>query len=105
MNIWRSTSRSSHNEAEPNGADASLPATTKDLAAAASVTASSAWLSGHLNHLTAEQQQKLVDFKQLCAAKGYYSPGAADGRASHDDATMLYVKLRVKACEGACKAC
>ena len=40
-------------------------AAENDLAASASQAAGTAWLAGHLNHLTREQEQKLVDFKAL----------------------------------------
>jgi hypothetical protein len=70
-----------------------------DPSVSASQAAGTAWLAGHLHHLTPEQEEKLQEFKALCAERKYYSPAvqAADGveakPASHDDATLLYVAL------------
>lgn len=67
-------------------------AAENDIAASANQAAGTAWLAGHLNHLTPEQGKKLVDFKELVAEKGYYTPKKEDGGpASHNDATLLYV--------------
>lgn len=47
---------------------------------------------GHLGHLTAEEETAFLNFKTLCAEKGYYKPGASkDELPSHDDALLLYV--------------
>lgn len=65
-----------------------------DPVASASAAAGTEWLAGHLHHLTDEQQGKLEEFKKLCAEKGYYKAAGEDGgngKASHDDATVLYV--------------
>ncbi|KAI9686714.1 MAG: hypothetical protein M1822_002773 [Bathelium mastoideum] len=53
--------------------------------------------SGHLGHLSGNQQSSLDQFKQLCHEKGYYKPAGVDGRAlpSHDDETLLrYLRAR-----------
>lgn len=63
-----------------------------DPVASASAAAGTEWLAGHLHHLTDEQQGKLEEFKKLCAEKGYYKAAGEDGgngKASHDDATVL----------------
>lgn len=54
---------------------------------------------GHLGHLTEEEQHALVEFKELCAKHGIYTPKSPDapvggvpgdvGQVSHDDTTML----------------
>lgn len=64
-----------------------------DAAASASQAAGTEWLSGHLNHLTDEQEQRFGEFKKLCEEKGYYKPSSAGQgeKPSHDDATMLWV--------------
>lgn len=65
-----------------------------DPVASASAANGTEWLSGHLHHLTEEQEGKLEEFKKFCAEKGYYKPAGENGenaKASHDDATMLYV--------------
>ena len=45
--------------------------------------------SGHLGHLSAEQQDGLGKYKAYCAEKGAYKPSQDGGLPSHDDATML----------------
>jgi hypothetical protein len=62
-----------------------------DPVASANQAAGTAWLAGHLNHLTPEQEAKLVEFKTVCEQKGYYRPERDGEPASHDDATLLYV--------------
>ena len=64
-----------------------------DPTASASAAAGTAWLAGHLHHLTDEQEEKLTAFKKLCEERGYYkSEGSGEGgKASHTDETMLYV--------------
>lgn len=64
-----------------------------DPTASAAQAAGTAWLAGHLNHLTDEQEEKLTAFKKLCEERGYYQSEAAakEGKASHTDETMLYV--------------
>ncbi|TVY55851.1 SEC14 cytosolic factor [Lachnellula suecica] len=50
---------------------------------------------GHLGHLTTEEDTAFKSFKTLCAEKGYYKPGSAEGVASHDDALLLrYLRAR-----------
>lgn len=46
-------------------------------------------LKGHIGHLTAEEESALDHFKKLCAKEGYYTPHAADRKASHDDGTLV----------------
>ncbi|KAL4907556.1 hypothetical protein BDW74DRAFT_149421 [Aspergillus multicolor] len=86
MPLWRT--KSNHSQAESD------PATTaadpkNDPVASASQAASDAWLAGHLNHLTEEQEGKLTEFKAFCEKEGYYKPGSEGEKPSHDDATML----------------
>ncbi|KAJ5795143.1 hypothetical protein N7457_001742 [Penicillium paradoxum] len=76
---------SAHTESTPNN----------DPSASASQAAGTAWLAGHLHHLTPEQEGKLQQFKALCAEKKYYTPAVEQAEgveakpASHDDATLL----------------
>lgn len=67
-----------------------------DPVASASQAAGTAWLAGHLHHLTDDQEKKLEDFKKLCEEKGYYKPERDGEKASHDDATMLYVYFALR---------
>ena len=101
MPFWSTSSHKTHEQPpdpETAGADPDYEKTAQnDAAASASAAAGTEWLSGHLNHLSTKQEGKLVEFKRLCADKGYYTAAGAgtgedaDGVASHDDATMLYV--------------
>ncbi|KAF2232760.1 CRAL/TRIO domain-containing protein [Viridothelium virens] len=53
--------------------------------------------SGHLGHLSDNQQAALGKFKVLCQEKGYYKPAEASAKAlpSHDDETLLrYLRAR-----------
>ena len=55
------------------------------------------WPTGHVGHLSENQQNALESFKKLCEQKGYYAPASADGKvqASHDDETLLrYLRAR-----------
>lgn len=46
--------------------------------------------SGHLGHLSDDQQSALEEFKLLCEKEGYYRPKEANGKpATHDDETLL----------------
>lgn len=89
--LWRT--KSHHSQASE--ADASLartPSASKnDPSVSASQAAGTAWLAGHLNHLTPEQEEKLSEFKGVAAERGYYTPAVEGKAASHGDATMLYV--------------
>lgn len=62
-----------------------------DVEASASAAAGTEWLSGHLHHLSSEQEGKLDEFKKLCADKGYYKADVGDGsgKPSHEDETVL----------------
>lgn len=52
-------------------------------------------LKGHLGHLTAEEESAFNQFKNLCAKGGFYTPRTADGKASHDDGTLVrYLRAR-----------
>lgn len=88
MPLWRT--KSNHSQAESDSAAADPK---NDPMASASQAASDAWLAGHLHHLTEEQEGKLTEFKKFCEKEGYYKPGVDGGKPSHDDATMLYVRL------------
>ena len=46
-------------------------------------------LKGHIGHLTPAEQSAFEDFKKLCAKEGYYTPQTANGKASHDDGTLV----------------
>ena len=46
-------------------------------------------LKGHLGHLTPDEKSAFDEFKKLCAKNGFYTPRTADGKASHDDATLM----------------
>ncbi|KAJ5941467.1 hypothetical protein N7516_001635 [Penicillium verrucosum] len=79
-----------------------------DPATSASQASGTAWLTGHLHHLTPEQEEKLQEFKALCAERKYYTPAVeqADGveakPASQDDATLLrFLRARRFDVEGA----
>lgn len=53
--------------------------------------------AAHYGHLTANQQEALDAFKQLCLEQGYYKPAGTDSsaEASHDDETLLYVCVTI----------
>ncbi|KAL4866803.1 hypothetical protein BDV12DRAFT_172285 [Aspergillus spectabilis] len=91
MPLWRT--KSHHSQAESETASVQNSAATadpkNDPVASASQAASDAWLAGHLNHLTEEQEGKLTEFKQLCEKEGYFKPGGEGEKPSHDDATLL----------------
>jgi hypothetical protein len=95
--LWRT--KSHHSQASEQDLARTASASKNDLSASATQAAGTAWLAGHLNHLTPEQEEKLVEFKGVCAERKYYTPAveASEGveavPASHDDATMLYVVL------------
>ncbi|CAG8191174.1 unnamed protein product [Penicillium nalgiovense] len=83
-------------------------ASKNDPVASASQASGTAWLAGHLHHLTPEQEEKLQQFKKLCAERKYYTPAVeqVDGveakPASHDDATLLrFLRARRFDVEGA----
>lgn len=88
MPLWRT--KSNHSQAESDSATADPK---NDPVASASQAASDAWLAGHLHHLTEEQEGKLTEFKKFCEKEGYYKPGVEGEKPSHDDATLLYVRL------------
>ena len=91
MPLWRTTSANTNAKSEM---------AQNDPAASASQAAGTEWLSGHLHHLTEEQEGRLKEFKELCTKEGYYTPASAEGsagegegegekKASHGDETML----------------
>ena len=45
--------------------------------------------SGVLNHLTEAQAEKLVEFKEKLEPEGWWTPDGINGKASHDDGTLL----------------
>jgi len=92
--------KSNHSQASEQDASSSNTASDpkNDVSASADQAAGTAWLAGHLHHLTPEQEEKLTEFKAVCAERKYYTP-AVDQEGenkppSHEDATMLYVARR-----------
>ncbi|EED17571.1 phosphatidylinositol transporter, putative [Talaromyces stipitatus ATCC 10500] len=85
--------------------DLSKIAAENDLVASANQASGTAWLAGHLNHLTPEQEEKLVEFKALVEEKGYYKPRKDEtGVPSHSDATLLrFLRARKFDVQGAYK--
>lgn len=81
-------------ESSDSKGDLSKIAAENDLVASANQASGTAWLAGHLNHLTPEQEEKLVEFKAAIEKEGYYKP-KIDGAetATHSDATLLFVYL------------
>eukprot|EP01099_Mayorella_cantabrigiensis_P006075 TRINITY_DN5022_c0_g1_i1.p1 TRINITY_DN5022_c0_g1~~TRINITY_DN5022_c0_g1_i1.p1 ORF type:complete len:517 (-),score=63.76 TRINITY_DN5022_c0_g1_i1:3-1553(-) len=52
-------------------------------------------LTGTLNHLTAAQEEKLDQFKAELLKGGWWSPTGVNGKATHDDGTLLrYLRAR-----------
>lgn len=52
-------------------------------------------LRGHVGHLTQEESAALDGFKQLIAKNGFFTPGTATKKASHDDGTLVrYLRAR-----------
>ncbi|KAL1974682.1 hypothetical protein VTN31DRAFT_4886 [Thermomyces dupontii] len=83
----------SENEANHNSDDLNKVVAENDLSASAQQAAGTAWLAGRLNHLTPEQEEKLVEFKRRLQEAGYYTPESKDGtetrEASHSDSLLL----------------
>ena len=46
-------------------------------------------LAGTVNHLTEHQNDQLLLFKEKLQKTGWWRPDAGNGRASHDDGTLL----------------
>lgn len=90
MPFWGTKSSQPASESDANSAHDAIEH-KNDPVASASQAAGTAWLAGHLHHLTDDQEKKLEEFKKLCEEKGYYKPERDGEKASHDDATMLYV--------------
>lgn len=94
--LWRTKSHHSQASEQDASLARTVSASKNDRSASASQTAGTAWLAGHLNHLTPEQEEKLRDFKGVCAEREYYTPAVEQAEgvqakgASHDDATLLY---------------
>ncbi|BDD59623.1 hypothetical protein MAP00_004819 [Monascus purpureus] len=89
FSLFKSKTHKSHHSHEDEDLAHEQDMKKNDPVAAASHAASEAWLAGHLNHLTEEQEQKFVEFKKVCEERGYYKPSCEEGGPSHDDATML----------------
>lgn len=87
----------SENEANHNSDDLNKVVAENDLSASAQQAAGTAWLAGRLNHLTPEQEEKLVKFKRRLQEAGYYTPESKDGtetrEASHSDSLLLYANF------------
>ncbi|KAL8823851.1 MAG: hypothetical protein Q9191_005498 [Dirinaria sp. TL-2023a] len=47
-------------------------------------------LRGHVGYLTQEESAALDAFKQLTAKNGFFTPGTAKKKPSHDDGTLVY---------------
>lgn len=112
MGIWRSPWSSSHQSPSPDekeqpptendvnhtSDDLKKVAAENDLSASAQQAQGTAWLAGRLNHLTPEQEEKLVEFKKRLQELGYYTPeskndGTETREASHSDSLLLYARL------------
>ncbi|KAJ5183034.1 hypothetical protein N7492_000650 [Penicillium capsulatum] len=99
--LWRT--KSSNTQASETDA------AKNDPSASATQAAGTAWLAGHLHHLTPEQEEKLAEFRSVCAERGYYTAAVAQGEgvpeakpASHSDATLLrFLRARKFEVEGA----
>lgn len=90
MPLWGSSSSKDKTESvATQDHDLERSASQNDAAASAAQAAGTEWLSGHLHHLTKEQENKLVEFKKLCEEKGYYKSAGDDAKPSHSDETML----------------
>lgn len=50
--------------------------------------------TGTLNHLSEAQEQKLQEFKDKLGQDGWWSPDGVNGKATHDDGTLLYAILQ-----------
>ena len=50
-------------------------------------------LKGHVGHLTPEEASAFDNFRKLAAKEGFYTPAAANQKASHDDGTLVYAVL------------
>lgn len=46
--------------------------------------------TGVLNHLSDEQARLLEQFKEKLQKDGWWSPDGVNGKATHDDGTLLY---------------
>ncbi|KAJ5108559.1 hypothetical protein N7456_005234 [Penicillium angulare] len=106
--LWRTKSHHSQASEQDASLSKTASASKNDPAASATAAAGTEWLAGHLNHLTPEQEEKLVEFKKVCAENGYYTAavepaeGVEEKPASHHDATMLrFLRARKFDVEGA----
>ncbi|KAJ5689197.1 hypothetical protein N7462_003589 [Penicillium macrosclerotiorum] len=106
--LWRTKSHHSQASEQDASLTRTASASKNDPSASATQAAGTAWLAGHLNHLTPEQEERLTEFKALCAEREYYTPAVEQAEgveakpASHDDATMLrFLRARKFDVEGA----
>ncbi|KAJ5191635.1 uncharacterized protein N7498_010620 [Penicillium cinerascens] len=104
--LWRTKSHHSQASEQDASIARTASASKNDPSASADQASGTAWLAGHLHHLTPEQQEKLDEFKAVCAERGYYTPAVEqDGETkppSHGDATMLrFLRARRFDVEGA----
>ncbi|KAL8689622.1 MAG: hypothetical protein Q9218_004748 [Villophora microphyllina] len=61
----------------------------------ASASSEQSRLTGHLGHLTRQEDAALTEFKKLSASQGFYHPETSTQRASHDDGTLIrYLRAR-----------
>lgn len=51
-------------------------------------------LTGHVGHLTTEEESKFAEFRKLAAKKGFYTPATDERKASHDDGTLMYAVFK-----------
>lgn len=59
-------------------------------------------LKGHIGHLTRSEEKALVEFKKICAEKGFYTPESESALPSHDDGTLVYVFYIRHSCFSEC---
>ncbi|KAJ5908468.1 hypothetical protein N7495_001150 [Penicillium taxi] len=106
--FWGSKASQQEPAEQKDDISRTVSASNNDPAASATQASGTAWLAGHLNHLSPEQEKQLEGFKTVCAERGYYTAaveqteGTEAKPASHDDATLLrFLRARKFDVEGA----